>query len=304
MISEENQIEKLLSSIQFKDKCIEAEFNRITIGEWSFSLPSIAIDLYEKALNSFILTENASIFKQLMYDSALCRLIDFLRFQNHGHNSPFSSGISCMWIPYFSDNIEIIQFYSEYNLMYFVPKKSLESQYYYNWVLAYQSIYKNDTDLLKFATKNLRNEADKKYRSLRCEVDCFEAIIEKNIKKFELGLEGLIKLEIKDNRNIIYGNILAPRAMGMNKLAIYAGLDYYHNSHFTPKELIKIDPLDKYDTHHAAIYVMNGYEMSELYERFINDQPFDQLSEIKRIKELNLIEKNGIFNKAKHFFKK
>lgn len=88
----------------------------------------------------------------------------------------------------------------------------------------------------------------------------------------------------------------------MNKLALYAGLEYYHDSPLMPKELLEIKPLAEYETHEAAKIVMNGYSMDELYERFLNKVPFDQQAETKRAIELGLIKPPGMMQTLKNLF--
>lgn len=97
---------------------------------------------------------------------------------------------------------------------------------------------------------------------------------------------------------------IIPRALGMNKLVLYSGLEYYHDSPLIPKELLEIRPLAEYEMHEATKIVMNGYTMEKLYERFLNNVPFDQKAEMKRTIELGLISQPGLLDKAKKWFKR
>jgi|GEM_PF-5811527 len=295
-------IMKFNDKIDFQFDVLKSEINGIKNFKWESYFSGISITFETIAYYTFIIKDDLCIYKQNLFTSCLCDLISIVRFQGPHYKKTLMNSISSLWNVFLSDDRELIDRYCNYDLFYGENSDRISTDYFYNLVRIYQLLYLRDWDKAQERLISLREYVEKKARSLKCEIDCLEAILNGDIKNLKKGLDALIKHQLKHLKSESYTHFIVPRALGMNKLALYAGLEYYHDSPLMPKELLEIKPLAEYEIHEAARIVMNGYTMDELYERFLNKVPFDQESETKRAIELGLIKPPGMMQTLKNLF--
>ena len=191
--------------------------------------------------------------KQHFYVSSL---IDELRIKKFNDNQ-LSYGLPFMAYPILSDHEDLIHRYAKLRYLSWGKMPSMDDNIAKGrsdvWCNTVQLFMLNDTQGIE---KNLNlietislNKLTKKEEGLRDDYEFFKALNNCDKNKMEEILEKLVSPKIHKKRNInnIQSEYISFPAIGYAKLAWRKNIQVEVNSKLLPKDLLPINPLEKYD---------------------------------------------------------
>jgi len=191
--------------------------------------------------------------KQNFYTASL---IDELRISKYNVDL-FTYGLPSICYPILSDNEELIQRYARLRYQPWGKMMGMNE----NVILGKSDVWCNtvqffmasdnagvERNLNIIETKTLKN-LPKKEDGLKDDYDFYKAMHASDKAKMEEVLEKLVspKIHKKRNDNPILNQYISLPALGYAKLAWRKGIEVGVNSRLIPKELLPIQPLDKYE---------------------------------------------------------
>lgn len=200
-----------------------------------------------------IAEENFLKSKQHFYTASLLDELRIVKF----NDDQLSFGLGLTGYPILSDNEEVIQRYSKLRYDAWGKMPGMADNVLKGksdiWANTVQFFMANDIEGIERNLNILETitlkKLSKNQQELLIDFNFFKALYEGNKSKMEEELDKLVSPKIHKKRNIndIHAQYISLPALGYTKLAWRKGIEVEVNSPLVPKELLPIQPLEKYE---------------------------------------------------------